>query len=302
METGHQHPSVASLALARLVAQIAQTDGMCDTPIPGLRMYRRSNATDPMPCMYMLGLALTVQGSKRVTVGDAIFDYGPGQSLVTSLDLPVVSHVTCASSVQPYLGIGLELDVRVIAQCALEMHFPEELKAARSLAMTVVTLDQGLLDALTRLVRLLDEPQLIALVAPLIQKEIIVRLLNGGHGPTLRHLVTTGSPGQQIAKVIAWLKQHYTQDICMDDLAEKAHMSSSTFRQHFRTVAGLSPLQYLKHLRLQDARHLMLSEDMDASSAALRVGYESASQFSREYTRLFGAPPLRDIKRVRLSS
>ena len=166
----------------------------------------------------------------------------------------------------------------------------------------MVTLDQGLLDALTRLVRLLDEPQLIALVAPLIQKEIIVRLLNGGHGPTLRHLVTTGSPGQQIAKVIAWLKQHYTQDICMDDLAEKAHMSSSTFRQHFRTVAGLSPLQYLKHLRLQDARHLMLSEDMDASSAALRVGYESASQFSREYTRLFGAPPLRDIKRVRLSS
>ena len=137
-------------------------------------------------------------------------------------------------------------------------------------------------------------------MAPLIKQEIIVRLLNGGHGPTLRHLITVGSQGQQIARIIAWLKQHYAEEISMDDLADKAHMSPSTFRQHFRAVAGLSPLQYLKHLRLQGARQLMLSEDIDATSAALRVGYESPSQFSREYTRLFGAPPLRDIRRVRL--
>ncbi len=288
--------------LAQLVGGIAQTDGDYTTQIPALMIYRRSTVTDPMPCIYGLGLGITVQGGKRVTLGDEIFDYGPGQSLVTSVDLPVSSYVTRANRVEPYLGMRLELDARVIAQVAAEMDFSAPLKAAPSRAMSVVTLDDGLLGALTRLIRLLDEPHLIPLIAPLIQQEIVVRLLNGEHGPTLRHLVTSGAPSQQIAKVIAWLKQHFTDDVPIDDLAVKAHMSPSTFRQHFRAVAGMSPLQYLKHLRLQDARQLMLNEDLDASSAAIRVGYESASQFSREYTRLFGAPPLRDIKRLRESA
>ena len=289
-------------ALAQLIRDIAQTDGDYTTQIPALMIYRRSAATDPMPCIYGLGLGITVQGGKRVTLGDEIFDYGPGQSLVTSVDLPVVSYVTRANPVEPYLGVRLELDGRVIAQVAAEMDFSASLKISTSRAMSVVMLDEGLQDALTRLIRLLSEPQLIPLVAPLIQQEIIVRLLNGEHGPTLRHLIAVGSPSQQIAKVIAWMKQHVTEDVPMDDLATKAHMSPSTFRQHFRAVAGMSPLQYLKHLRLQEARQLMLNEDLDASSAAVRVGYESASQFSREYTRLFGAPPLRDIKRIRESS
>lgn len=288
--------------LARLAGDIAQTDGDYSTPIPALMIYRRSAATDPMPCIYGLGLGIAVQGGKRVTLGDEIFDYGPGQSLVTSVDLPVVSYVTRANPVEPYLGVRLELDARAIAQLAAEMDFPVPLKVAPARALSVVTLDDGLLGALTRLIRLLAEPHLIPPIAPLIQQEIIVRLLNGEHGPTLRHLVAVGSPSQQIAKVIAWLKRHYTEDVSMDDLATKAHMSPSTFRQHFRTVAGMSPLQYLKYLRLQDARQLMLNEDLDANTAAVRVGYESASQFSREYTRLFGAPPLRDIKRVRESS
>jgi len=302
MNSGHRMRSANSHALAKLVGDIARTDGDHTTPIPALMIYRRSAATDPIPCIYGLGLGLTVQGGKRVTLGDEIFDYGPGQSLVTSLDLPVVSYVTRADSVEPYLGMRLDLDARAIAQQAAEMDFSVPLKASTSRAMSVVTLDHGLLDALIRLIRLLDEPHLIPLVGPLIQQEIVVRLLNGEHGPTLRHLVAVGSPSQQVAKVIAWLKQHYREDVAMDDLASKAHMSPSTFRQHFRAVAGMSPLQYLKQLRLQDARQLMLNEDLDASSAAVRVGYESASQFNREYARLFGAPPLRDIKRVRLSS
>ncbi|CAM3865332.1 AraC family transcriptional regulator [Bordetella tumulicola] len=289
--------------LARLVGDIARTDGEHSVQIPALMMYRCSAVTDPMPCIYYgLGLAMTVQGCKRVTLSDEIFSYGPGQSLVTSLDLPVVSYVTSASSAEPYLGLRLELDARAIAQLAAEMDFSSPLQTVPSRALSIVTLEEGLLDALIRLVRLLEEPQLIPLVAPLIQQEIIVRLLGGEHGPSLRHLVAVGSPSQQVAKVIAWLKQHYTENIAMDDLAIKAHMSPSTFRQHFRVVTGMSPLQYLKNLRLQDARQLMLNEDIDAGSAALRVGYESASQFSREYTRLFGAPPLRDIKRVRLAS
>ncbi len=301
MKSGHKMPLANAKDLARLVGDIAQTDGDYTTPIPALMIYRRSKATDPMPCIYGLGLGITVQGSKRVSLGDEIFDYGPGQSLVTSVDLPVVSFVTRANPAEPYLGVRLDLDARAIAQVAAEMDFSTPLKATSSRAMSVETLDDGLLDALTRLIRLLDEPQLAPQIVPLIQQEIIVRLLNGGHGPTLLHLVTAGSPSQQIAKVLAWLKLHFTDNVPIDDLATKAHMSPSTFRQHFRAVAGMSPLQYLKHLRLQGARQLMLNEDLDASSAAVRVGYESASQFSREYTRLFGAPPLRDIKRLRES-
>ncbi|MCH8619749.1 AraC family transcriptional regulator [Undibacterium sp. TS12] len=285
--------------LAGLVGNIIQADGDCTTQVPGLVMVRRSRVTDPMPCFYGLGLGVTVQGSKRVNLGDEVFDYVPGQSLVTSVDLPVVSYVTAASKVQPFLGMYLVLDALAITQCAANMSFTTPLKAASSLAMSVVTMEDGLLDAITRLVRLLDEPQMIPMLAPLIRQEITVRLLNGEHGPVLRHLVTAGSPGQQIARVIAWLKQNYTEDVAIDELASKAHMSASTFRLHFRTVAGMSPLQYLKHLRLQNARQIMLVEDIDASSAAIRVGYESASQFSREYTRLFGEPPLRDIRRMR---
>ncbi|WP_211186891.1 AraC family transcriptional regulator [Rouxiella aceris] len=287
--------------LACLVDHIAQTDGDYGTQIPSLTLYRRSSATAPMPCIYGLSLGLAVQGSKRVTLNDEIFDYAAGQSLITSVDLPVVSYVTCASSSEPYLGMRLELDARVIAQLATEMEFSTPLQVATMRAMSVVTLDKALTDALARLIRLLAEPQLIPVLAPLIQQEIVIRLLNGVHGPNLRRLVAVGSPSQQIARVLTLLKQHYTDDVPMDELAAKAHMSPSTFRQHFHVVTGMSPLQYLKNLRLQDARQLMLNENLDAGSAALRVGYESATQFSREYSRLFGAPPNRDIKRIRTS-
>jgi AraC-like DNA-binding protein len=286
-------------SLAGLVGDIAQTDGDYSTPIPALMIYRRSSATDPMPCIYGLGLGITVQGGKRVTLGDEVFDYGPGQSLITTVDLPVVSYVTRASTSEPYLGVRLELDARTIAQLAAEIDFSNPLKESSSPAISVVALDKGLLDAVIRLIQVLNEPTLIPQIAPLIQQEIAVRLLNGQHGPTLRHLVARGSPNQQIAKVMSWLKLNFAADVSMDDLAAKAHMSPSTFRQHFRAIGGMSPLQYLKNLRLQEARQQMMNEDLDAGSAAVRVGYESASQFSREYSRLFGEPPHRDIMRMR---
>ncbi|SEN88438.1 AraC-type DNA-binding protein [Duganella sp. CF517] len=264
-------------------------------------LYRRSAATDPMPCIYGMGLGMTVRGEKRVTLGSDIHDFMPGQTLVTSVDLPVVTYVTRASPDEPYLGLWLQLDARVIGQVAASMDFLAPAPGGSSLGLTVATPDAGLRRALIQLLRLLREPALVPLVGPLVQQEIAVRLLTGEHGPTLRRLVMAGSPSQQIAKVIAWLKQHFTKNFPMDDLATQAHMSPSTFRQHFREVAGMSPLQYLKQLRLQDARQLMLNEDIDAGSAAMRVGYESASQFSREYTRLFGAPPLRDIRRLQES-
>jgi transcriptional regulator GlxA family with amidase domain len=193
------------------------------------------------------------------------------------------------------------LDVRTIVQMASELDEPQSRQEAAYRSISFEVLDPALLDALVRLVALLDEPALVPSLAPLIQREITIRLLNGPHGPQLRHLVSTRSPSQQIAKAVAWLKQNFVQALHGDDLADRAHMSPSTFRQHFRTLTSVSPLQYQKQLRLQEARQLMLNENLDAGSAAGRVGYESASQFSREYSRLFGAPPQRDVTRLRLA-
>ncbi|MEQ1161428.1 AraC family transcriptional regulator [Acinetobacter calcoaceticus] len=285
--------------LLSLVEDIAQNDGDYPTEIPVLSIYRRSTVTDPMPCVFGLGLGVTLQGRKRVTLGEDVFDYGSGQALINTIDLPVVSYVTQATITEPYLGLRLDLDANLIVQIATEMNASRIYKGGPSRAMSVIALDDGLLDALMRLIKLLNEPNKIPFIAPLIQREIIIRLLDSEHGPMLQHLAAVGSPSQQISQVIAWMKLNYTNTILIDELAAKAHMSSSTFRQHFRTLTGLSPLQYLKNLRLQDARHWMLYEDMDAGSAAMRVGYESVSQFNREYARMFGEPPLRDIKRMR---
>lgn len=285
--------------LLSLVEDIAQNDGDYPTEIPVLSIYRRSTVTDPMPCVFGLGLGVTLQGRKRVTLGEDVFDYGSGQALINTIDLPVVSYVTQATITEPYLGLRLDLDANLIVQIATEMNASRIYKGGPSRAMSVIALDDGLLDALMRLIKLLNEPNKIPFIAPLIQREIIIRLLDSEHGPMLQHLAAVGSPSQQISQVIAWMKLNYTNTILIDELAAKAHMNSSTFRQHFRTLTGLSPLQYLKNLRLQDARHWMLYEDMDAGSAAMRVGYESVSQFNREYARMFGEPPLRDIKRMR---
>lgn len=293
------HEAANTVELAGLVGKFAQTDGDYETAIRALRLRRCSSTTDPMPCIYGLGLVLIVQGGKRITLGEEVFDYSAGQTLITTVDMPVVAYITRASSTEPFFGMWLELDARVIAQLAAEIEFARPLQVSATRGMSQVLLDEGLRDAVTRLVRLLDEPSLVSTLAPLIEQEIVIRLLNGGHGASLRRLVAAGSPSQQIAKVVSWLKQHYTEVFAMDDLAASAHMSPSTFRQHFRAVVGMSPLQYVKNLRLLDARQLMLNQSLDAGSAAIRVGYESASQFSREYRRLFGEPPNRDIKQMR---
>ena len=297
----HNKDAATKIALAHEIGNFAQNDEDYTTAISGLTLHRRSTATEPMHCIYGLGLGVVVQGGKRVMLGEEIFNYGAGQSLLTTVDLPVVSHVTHATPAKPFLGLMLALDGRLIMQLATEMELPPA-KETTYRAMSMGTLEEGLLGALVRLVRLLEEPKLIPQVAPLIQQEIAVRLLAGAHGPMLRHLVAAGSPGQQMARAMAWLKQNFSHTLRIDELAANAHMSPSTFRQHFRAIAGMSPLQYQKQLRLQEARQLMLNQSLDAGSAGVRVGYESASQFSREYSRLFGAPPQRDIQRLRLVS
>jgi AraC-like DNA-binding protein len=289
-------------ALANAIGRFAQTDGDHATAIPALTLHRRKAPTEPLHCIYNLGLGVVAQGDKQVLLGEEAIDYGPGQSMLTTIDLPVVSHVTRASVAEPFLGMMLTLDVRSIVQMAAEMDTPRPRREDAHRSISFEALDAALLNALVRLVNLLGgEPALIPRLAPLIQQEVIIRLLTGPHGPQLRRLVASGSPGQQIAKAVAWLKKNFVQALHGDELADRAHMSPSTFRQHFRALTGVSPLQYQKQLRLQEARQLMLNENLDAGSAAVHVGYESASQFSREYSRLFGAPPQRDITRLRLA-
>jgi AraC-like DNA-binding protein len=296
------HAALARVAeLARAIAGIARSDGDYTTDIPALSLHRRKAPTEPLHCIYSLGLGVVAQGGKQVSLGGEVIDYGPGQSMLTTIDLPVVSHVARASINEPFLGLMLTLDSRHIVQMASEMEFPQLPRDSAYRRISIETLDKALVDALVRLVELLDEPALIPRLAPLIQQEIIIRLLSGPHGPQLRHLAAVGSPSQQIAKAVAWLKQNFTQALQVDELAARAHMSPSTFRQHFRAITGTSPLQYQKQLRLQEARQLMLSQNIDAVSASGLVGYESASQFSREYSRLFGAPPQRDVRRMRLT-
>jgi AraC-like DNA-binding protein len=288
-------------ALARAIARFAQTDGDHPTAIPALTLHRRKAPTEPLHCIYNLGLGVVAQGDKQVLLGGDAIDYGPGLSMLTTIDLPVVSHVTRASAREPFLGMMLTLDARFILQMASEIDAPRSRRDDAHRSISFEALDPALRDALVRIVNLLDQPALVPRLAPLIQQEITIRLLTGPHGPHLRRLVTAGSPGQQISKVVAWLKQNFAQPLQGGDLADRAHMSPSTFRQHFRALTGVSPLQYQKQLRLQEARQLMLNENLDAGSAAVHVGYESASQFSREYSRLFGAPPQRDITRMRLA-
>jgi AraC-like DNA-binding protein len=291
----------ATTGLARAIADFAHSDGDHVTAIPALSLHRRSSPTDPLHCIFNLGLGLVAQGDKQVMLGEEVISYGPGQSMLTSIDLPVISHVMRASVQEPLLGLMLKLDSQRIVQMAAEMQLPSPTRGSTYRPISIEVLDEGLLSALIRLVRLLEEPALTDRLAPLVQQEITIRLLSGPHGPQLQHLAANGSPSQQIAKAVAWLKQNFTRAIQVDDLAARVHMSPTTFRHHFRAITGTSPLQYQKQLRLQEARQLMLNQHVDAGNAGGLVGYESASQFSREYSRLFGAPPQQDVKRIRLA-
>lgn len=287
--------------LPRAIERIAQLDGDHATGVPALTLHRRSTPTEPLHCVYGLGLGVIAQGAKQVLLGSEVIDYTPGQSMLTTIDLPVVSHVTRASSREPFLALMLTLDTRDITQLVSEMDLAPHPREGAYQSLSVEPLDEALVDALVRLLEVLGEPTLTPVLAHLIQQEIIVRLLAGAHGAQLRHLVAAGSPSQQIAKAVAWLKRNFTHALEVDALAARAHMSPSTFRQHFRAITGTSPLQFQKQLRLQEARQLMLNQNVDASNASGLVGYESASQFSREYSRLFGAPPQRDVRRMRVS-
>ena len=270
-----------------------------DTAVPALTLYRHDAPTKAISCMAQPAIALTVQGAKRALLGDQAFDYHPRRFLITSLDLPVVLRAVEASRTAPYLSLVLKLDARAIAELMTQIEVPPPSRAqpvTRGIVLGETT--TSLLQAFDRLVQLLDEPATIPVLAPLIQQEIFYRVLMSNQGALLWQMASFGSHGHRVSRAIDWLKANFAQPLRVDDLAADVQMSASRFHHHFRQLTSMSPLQFQKWLRLNEARRLMLTESLDASDAAFRTGYESPSQFSREYSREFGAPPRRDIERL----
>ena len=290
------------VALAALGTSLARWTEQGDQPmtaIPGLSLSRRDAPTQPTSHMYEPIMCVIAQGAKRVLLGDDTYVFDAHHFLITSLDLPTVVQIIQASREKPYLSLRLQLDQREMAQLMVDSHLPPPRAQHSSRGMATGAVTVPLLSACHRLLALLTTPQDIPILAPLIQREILYRLLVGEQGARLRQIASAGSQSHRIAQAITWLKQHYTLSLRIEDLAAHAHMSPSTFHQHFRALTAMSPLQYQKWFRLHEARRLMLTERLDAATAAFEVGYESPSQFSREYRRVFGAPPLRDITSLR---
>ncbi len=272
------------------------------TDIAGLTLHRYTAPTAPASVTYEPSVALVVQGRKRVELAGRTFFYDASRFLLTSIDLPVLSHVVEASHDKPYLCVRLKLEMAMVRETLSREEFESTLPPSEAPAMTTAETTPEFLDAFCRLMDLLNTPRDIPFLSPLIQREIIYRILRSAEGQRLRAIATVGDQSHRTAKAIAWIRENYAQPLRVEGLAQLAGMSTSTLHHHFRTLTSMSPLQYQKQLRLHAARQRMLMDGLDAASAAFSVGYESASQFNREYSRFFGQPPIRDVRGLRLQS
>jgi AraC-like DNA-binding protein len=270
--------------------------GRLTTVVPRFSMFNVSATTRPGPAFYEPTFCVAVQGQKRLTFGDRVLIYDAARCLIVSVDLPATAEICQASADAPYLAVCLKLDRASIASLLLETAAGDGEDAA---AMAVMPVSPELLDPVVRLARLLDRPDDVAVLAPLIERELLYRLLTGPQGPMLRQIALADSRLSRVARAIDWIRKHYQETVRVDDLAAVAGMSQSSFFRHFRAATAMSPLQYQKQIRLQEARHLLIGQSASAGSVAFAVGYDSPSQFSREYARQFGMPPTRDAARLR---
>jgi len=286
--------------LASLIAAYAPHDGSFELRIPGVHVSRYSRVNSE--CVHALGLpslCIAAQGAKTVIVGQDVYEYDGTRMIVFSVALPVAAQVTQASASEPYLALRLDLEPHKIADLVLKV-FPHGLPPAQErTAVYVTAVDESIVNATTRLMECLAHPGDAELLAPLVIEEILIRLLRSPIGVRVAQMGFAESSVQRIAKAISWLRANFSQPMKVEDLAGLVHMSVSSFHEHFKSVTSMSPLHYQKVLRLQEARRLMLSTLMDAGTASQRVGYLSASQFSREYSRFFGSAPTKDIARLR---
>jgi AraC-like DNA-binding protein len=288
--------------LARKLAAFMGSEEHRATDVPGLTLHRRITTTAPCPATYEPSVIVVAQGRKRVDLGQNTFIYDASHFLLTSIDLPIITRVVEASDAVPCLAFALKFEMSVVR----ELLSREEIQVAEmppdSPAMSTGETTVELLSACCRLMDLLGTPRDIPFLSSLIEREIIYRVLRSAEGGRLRAIATLGDQSHRTAKAIAWVKANYAKPLRVEDLAEIAGMGVSTLHHHFRVLTAMSPLQYQKQLRLQAARGRMLMDDLDAASAAFEVGYESASQFNREYSRFFGQPPMRDIRTLRSPS
>ena len=292
--------------LAQLIARNVTEDGEYATRIPRLTLIRGSRPTEPLHILHEPALCIIAQGKKQVLLGDDVYLHDKHAWLVVSVDLPVIRQVLEAEPEMPYLGVQLTLDAGVLNGLTVEAGL-DDLAAARadvlSPGISLSSATPEVLGAVVRLLRLLSEPKNIdvLVLAPLIEREILYRLLIGDHGRKLQQTAFADSKLQGVSRAIGWLKENYREPFRADEVASEVRMSRSAFYQHFKAVTSMSPIQYQKRLRLLEARRLLLGASLDAATAGFRVGYDSPSQFSREYRRLFGEPPHRDASRFRAS-
>ena len=290
------------LELARKIASFMGSEQNRATGIPGVTLHRRIAPTAPCSMTYEPGVTVMAQGQKRVDLGPTTFIYGESRYLLTSVDLPIVSQIVEASVRVPCLAMSLKLEMPVVRELLSHEEIQLSELPSDSPGMAIGEATAEFLSACCRLLDLLDSPQDIPFLSGLIQREIIYRILRGPEGARLRAIATLGDQSHRTAKAIAWIKTNYAKPLRVEDLAQITNMGVSTLHHHFHALTAMSPLQYQKQLRLQAARGLMLLNGLDAASAAFEVGYESASQFNREYSRLFGQPPIRDIKALRTAN
>lgn len=284
--------------LVERIMRAVRTDGGIE-PLPGLRLYRASAPTGLAHGVSEPAFCIVAQGSKEVFLGDERYQYDPMHYLLVTAELPIVSQIIEASPEQPYLSLSLKLDPVVVSSVMVEAGHISPRGPADVRAINVSPLNAPLLDAVVRLVRLVETPAEAPFLMPLIVREIIYRLLQGEQRDRLRHIASQDGHTQRIVKAIGRLRKEFDKPLRIEDIARELGMSTSSFHHHFKAVTAMSPLQYQKQIRLQEARRLMLTEGLDAADAGFRVGYNDAAHFNREYKRLFGLPPLRDVERLR---
>jgi AraC-like DNA-binding protein len=287
--------------LTEQIVQAIRQDGTIE-PLKGVHFNRSSSPSECLHSVSVPAFCVIAQGSKEVLLGNDRYQYDPMHYLLATAELPIVSQILEASKAQPYLSLRLDLDPTLVGSVMVEAGYPSAQRGANVKAIDVSLLDANLLDAVVRLVRLLGSPAEAHVLAPLIKREIIYRLLMGAQGNRLRQIAVLGGYTHHIARAVDLLRKEFNQPLRIETIARELGMSVSGFHHHFKSVTAMSPLQFQKQLRLQEARRLMLGQNLDATSAAYRVGYDDASHFNREYKRLFGAPPMRDVERLRESA
>ena len=281
--------------LVHIIAKWSKGTTDCSTSIPSVGLFRREAPAAPAYCMIPPSIVVVVQGNKQMLVGDGAYAYDASRYLITSLDLPASSEVVNASPEVPCLGLTVNLDLRMFSELIAHGSVPPPRDRSVNGCIGIGSLTPAILKPIGRLLELLDEPDAIPTLAPIFLRELHYRLLISDQAGRLRQIASVDGQAYKIARAIDWLKLNYAAPLRIEDLAASVQMSTPTFHHHFRQFTAMSPLQYQKRLRLNEAKRLMLNERMDAANAAFKVGYESPSQFSREYSRLFGAPPRRDI-------